>query len=144
MNKSNQILIVGGVLSVMIAILHIAVIIGGPAWYRFFGAGEAMALMAEQGSWIPGIVTFAVAGVFFVWGLYAFSGAGLIKHLPFLKLALVIISAIYLLRGLLFIPVLIMAPELVDSFLLLSSLISLSIGFAYAIGTKNMWSLRVS
>ncbi len=103
-----------------------------------------MALMAEQGSWIPGIVTFAVAVVFFVWGLYAFSGAGLIRHLPFLKLVLVIISVIYLLRGLLFIPPLIMAPELVDSFLLLTSLASLAIGLAYAIGTKKMWSLKVS
>ena len=143
MKKQTKILIVGGIFSVMIAILHLVIIIGGPDWYRFLRAGP-LASMAEQGSWIPGIVTFGVAVVFFVWGLYAFSGAGLIKHLPFLKWALVIISAIYLLRGLLLIPPLIMAPKFVDSFLVWTSLISLMIGLAYAIGTKHLWSLRVS
>ena len=143
MNNSNKILTVGGILSVMIAILHIATIIGGPAWYRFLRAGP-LASMAEQGSWIPAIITSGIAVVFFVWGLYAFSGAGLIKHLPWLKFSLFIISAIYILRGLLFIPPLIMAPELVDSFLLWTSLASLTIGLAYAIGTKHVWSLRVS
>lgn len=33
-------LIAGGLLSAAAALLHIAVIVGGPDWYRFFGAGE--------------------------------------------------------------------------------------------------------
>ncbi len=140
MNKSNKVLIVSGVLSVMAAILHIAIIIGGSVWYRFFGAGEEMSTMAEQGSWIPGLMTFGISVVLFVWGIYAFSGAGLIKRLPFLKLALVIISVIYLLRGLGFIPALIIVPELVDGFLVWSSLVSLLLGLAYAAGTKQVWS----
>ena len=32
------------VVAVLIAaLLHVACIVGGPAWYRFFGAGERMA-----------------------------------------------------------------------------------------------------
>ena len=45
----NPILFTGGVLSAAASLLHLAVIAGGPAWYRFFGAGEGMAQMAERG-----------------------------------------------------------------------------------------------
>jgi len=37
-----------GTLSFIASALHIAIIIGGPSWYRFFGAGESMASMAER------------------------------------------------------------------------------------------------
>jgi len=40
MKNVNISLILGGVLSILVALLHIAIIIGGPAWYLFFGAGE--------------------------------------------------------------------------------------------------------
>ena len=32
------------------ALLHLACIIGGPAWYRFLGAGERMARLGATGS----------------------------------------------------------------------------------------------
>ena len=69
-------LVLGGSLSALAAILHIAVIAGGPAWYRFFGAGEGMATAAERGSPTPALVTLAIAAILMVWALYAFSGAG--------------------------------------------------------------------
>lgn len=123
------------------ALLHVGVIIGGPGWYRFFGAGEELAVMAEQGSWYPAVLTFGIALVLFIWGLYAFLGAGLLRHrLPFLKASLVIISAIYLLRGLVLLPAYLVKPELVDTFLIWSSLICLVYGAAYAIGTRQMWT----
>ncbi|MBT3315029.1 MAG: hypothetical protein HN390_10495 [Anaerolineae bacterium] len=140
MSKSGKTLVFGGILSMLVVLLHIAIIIGGADWYRFFGAGEEMARMAEAGSWLPGIVTFGIAIVFFIWGLYAFSGAEQIKPLPFLRLGLALISGIYLLRGLAIIPALIFAPKLVDTFVFWSSLVSLIIGLAYAIGAKERWA----
>ena len=47
--QANPWLITGGVLSALAALLHIGVIAGGPDWYRFFGAGEGMAILAETG-----------------------------------------------------------------------------------------------
>jgi hypothetical protein len=41
--KPNFWLVGGGILSAIAALLHAAVIAGGPDWYRFFGAGEEMA-----------------------------------------------------------------------------------------------------
>ena len=139
MKKTNKPLLFAGVLSGVAALLHIAIIIGGPRWYRFFGAGEELASMAEKGSWYPAILTFGIAVVLFIWALYAFSGAGLIRRFPFLKVGLIVISVIYLIRGLAFIPAYIVKPEIVDEFLIWSSLISLVYGFFYAIGTKQAW-----
>ena len=38
-------LIAGAVLSGIAGLLHLAIILGGAPWYRFFGAGERMALV---------------------------------------------------------------------------------------------------
>lgn len=135
----NPALIVGGVLSAAASVLHLAVIVGGPAWYRFFGAGEGMARMAEQGSWTPVVITLGIAGVLAVWAAYAFSGAGLIPRLPLLRTALVLISAVYLLRGLVLIPAFALNPGGVTPFVLWSSLIVLVYGLAYANGTWTAW-----
>jgi len=122
------------------ALLHVMVIFGGPDWYRFFGAGEHMAQMAEQGLWQPVLVTLFITTVLVIWGLYAFSAAGLIRRLPLLKTALVIISCIYLLRGLAAIPIMVIKPEVVDSFLIWSSLICFVYGMFYALGSWQQWS----
>ena len=140
MKKANKFLLFAGVLSGVAALLHIAIIIGGPQWYRFFGAGEELALMAENGSWYPAVITFGIAVVLLIWALYAFSGAGLIRRLPFLKAGLVVISTIYLIRGIVFILAYFVKPEIVDEFLVWSSVICLVYGFSYAIGTKQIWT----
>ena len=135
----NPALIIGGLLSVAASLLHIAVIVGGPDWYRFFGAGEQMARMAEQGSITPTLITLGIAGVLAVWSAYAFSGAGLLPRLPLLRTGLVVISAIYLLRGLALIPILVVTGGEVPPFDLWSSLIVLVYGLAYAVGTWTAW-----
>lgn len=139
----NSWLFVAGILSAAASLLHFATIIGGPDWYRFFGAGEEMARAAERGSAMPGMVTAAIASLLAVWALYAFSGAGLIRRLPLLRTALVLITGVYLVRGLALFPLLALKPELVDTFAVVSSVIVLCYGVAYAVGTWLAWpSLR--
>jgi len=137
--SANPMLIAGGVLSAAASILHLAVIVGGPAWYRFFGAGEGMARMAERGSLTPTLITLGIASVLAVWSAYAFSGAGLIPRLPLIRTALVLISAVYLLRGLVLIPAFVVNPGGVTPFVLWSSIIVLIYGIAYAVGTWKAW-----
>ena len=138
--ERNKLLLLGGILSCIAAVLHLAIIVGGPAWLRFFGAGEELATMAENGSWIPACVTLAITLILFVWALYAFSGAGFIRRLPLLKTVLVAISSIYLIRGLAFIPAYFVMPEVVDQFLVWTSIISTLYGCSYALGTKQAWA----
>ncbi|WP_246263494.1 hypothetical protein [Parasphingopyxis algicola] len=134
-------LTIGGSLSAIAALLHLAVIVGGPAWYRFFGAGEQMAGMAEQGLAYPALITFAIAAISAIWAAYAFSGAGLLPRLPLLRTALVMITAIYLLRGLAFIPAMAASGTPITPFAVWSSLIVLVYGIAYALGTWQRWPL---
>lgn len=139
MPSLNPWLLTGGGLSALASLLHLGCIIGGPAWYRFFGAGEPMARAAERGSPVPALVTLGIAVILAIWAAYAFSGAGLIRRLPLLRTGLVVISAIYLLRGLALIPALIINGASVQPFVLWSSLIVLVYGLAYAIGTWTAW-----
>lgn len=136
--RGNSWLVVGGCLSLLASLLHIAVIAGGPDWYRFFGAGEGMARMAERGLWQPAVMTIGIATVLAIWALYAFAGAGRFPRLPLMRTALVLISGIYLARGLLIIPILIEPPAR-TAFNIWSSLIVLVYGLVYAVGTKLAW-----
>jgi hypothetical protein len=135
----NKWLIAGGCLSALAALLHLAVIVGGPDWYRFFGAGEEMARAAERGSIRPALITIAIASLLLVWAAYAWSGAGLLRRLPLLRTALVLICAIYLLRAVSPVPILLMGLEPFTPFILWSSLIVLVYGLAHAIGTWQAW-----
>lgn len=143
MSGSNQ-LLVAAMLSFTAALLHVGVIFGGPDWYRFFGAGEAMAKLAESGSRYPAVVTTGIALILSVWGLYALSGAGLIARLPLLKTGLCLITVIYLVRGLagLIAPFLSTHPAISQnstSFWIVSSLICTAFGVVHLLGLMNSW-----
>ena len=138
-------LIVAGALSLLAAVLHLAVIIGGPSWYRFFGAGEAMALMAEKGYLKPMFITFGVSAVLMLWCVYAWSGAGLLPEMPLLKLGLSAITAIYLVRGVggLIAPFVSNHPQIKQNsttFWLWSSAICLVIGVFHLMGLMAIWT----
>lgn len=140
MNAAKPWLIAGGTLSLIAALLHLAVIVGGPGWYRFFGAGEEMARAAERGSLSPALITLAIAAVLGVWAAYAFAAAGLIGRLPLMRIALVAISAIYLVRGLFILnPAAFNRPDLGLGFMFWSSLIVLVFGIVHAVGTYLAW-----
>lgn len=138
-NPGSTWLLIGGGLSVVAALLHIACIFGGPDWYRFFGAGEGMARAAARGDWTPTLITLAIGAVLLIWAAYAFSGAGALPRLPLLRTGLVTITAIYLLRGLVFVPLHLWRPQHSDAFAIWSSAIVLLYGTVYAIGTVKAW-----
>ena len=138
-NPGSTWLIVGGWLSVLAALLHIACIFGGPDWYRFFGAGEGMARAAARGDLRPTLITLAIATVLLVWAAYAFSGAGSLPRLPLLRTGLILITTIYLLRALLFVTLHFWRPQHSDSFAIWSSLIVLAYGAVYAVGIFKAW-----
>jgi hypothetical protein len=99
-----------------------------------------MARMAEQGLWYPIIVTSGIVLILFTWSLYALSGAGVIKRLPLSRLALITITAIFLLRGVSFVGLMPVFPENSLTFWLVSSAICLLIGGLFAVGTYQQWS----
>lgn len=139
-------LLAGGMATGGAALLHVAIILGGPEWYRFFGAGEQMARHAARGAPHPALIAAGIAIVLGVWMLYALSGGGVIRRLPLLRTALVLIAAVYLGRGVLGIPIVLLADDPYANelkgrmtFMVVSSAICLVLGACYAIGAAHAW-----
>jgi hypothetical protein len=132
-------LILGAVLSGIAALLHIGVIFGGPAWYRFFGAGERMASGAAAGHWYPPIVTLLIACMLAVWAAYALSGAGVLQPLPLLAFVLPAITAVYLLRGLVVVALFVFDRRRLSAFWVWSSLVCLVYGLVHLLGLVQVW-----
>jgi hypothetical protein len=139
-SNNNKFLLAAALFCTVAALAHAGCIVFGGDWYRFFGAGEPMARMAEQGLWYPIIVTSGIVLILFTWSLYALSGAGVIKRLPLSRLALITITAIFLLRGVSFVGLMPVFPENSLTFWLVSSAICLLIGGLFAVGTYQQWS----
>lgn len=133
-----------GSMSLAAAILHLACIFGGPAWYRFMGAGEGMARLAEMGSPRPALITFAIASVLTAWGAYAFSGAGILPRLPLLRPVLVAICAIYALRAASLPLMLTHMTDRSSTFLYWSSLIVLIFAIVHAVAIGLNWHRMAS
>jgi hypothetical protein len=118
---ANRYLLGGAALSAIAALVHLACIVFGPSWYRFFGAGERMARLSAAGRIGP--------------------AAGVIPRLPLIRTALCAITGVYLLRGLSGFMLAVAAPgERSVAFWCWSSLICLAIGALYFFGTRQAWS----
>jgi len=139
-----DLLIIAGSFSFLAAALHIGIVIVGPSWYRFFGAGDSMALMAEKKLFKPTVITLGIASILIIWGAYAWSGAGVLTSMPYIKLALSAITAIYLIRGLggLVAPFITDNPKIKKNsiaFWVWSSAICLVIGVVHLMGIIEIW-----
>ncbi|NQY89581.1 MAG: hypothetical protein HRT51_17910 [Colwellia sp.] len=139
----NSYLLIAGTLSALAALLHIGCIYFGASWYRFFGAGEKLSRLAEQGSLQPTIITSGMVIVLLIWSLYAFSAAGLIIKLPLMRLALIVITSVYFLRAIVGFS---LAANPVSTplgnsseFWFWSSAICLSFAVVHLIGIKQQW-----
>jgi hypothetical protein len=92
------------------------------------------------------LVSFLVAGFMGISGFYALSGAGNIRTLPWLKQVLLIISGIFIMRGLLIIPELLVVMGVVQSSIpvaprfVVFSIGSLLVGFLFITGTIGGWN----
>ncbi|SFP63439.1 hypothetical protein SAMN05216567_107365 [Variovorax sp. OK605] len=132
-------MIIGAALSAVAALLHLCIIFGGPAWYRFFGAGERMASGAAAGHLYPPIVTLLIACVLGVWAAYALSGAGVLQPLPLLAWVLPAITAVYLLRGLVALALFVFERRRLTAFWVWSSVICLGFGAVHLVGLVQVW-----
>ena len=140
MNVPNPLLIAAAFLSGIAALLHVGILLFGPSWYRFFGAGKRMVNLAETGSWIPTFVTLCIIAVLSTWALYAVAAAGGVIDLPLQKLAPIIITAIYLLRGVAVLPALALLHKKITPFWLWSSAICTLYGVVHLAGLLQRWS----
>jgi hypothetical protein len=110
-----------------------------PAAAAYFQAPPSLLEHRTQLLWMGG----GAALVLVVFGLYALSAAGSILRLPLLRLGLVGISALFLLRGLFIIFTVLEILGILEGEILLqgvlSHLVFLAAGLAFAVGTLTNW-----
>jgi hypothetical protein len=140
MKHSNYLLILAGLLSFGAAIFQIAIGIV-PEWSAYCGAGEAL---VSNRSLLLG-ASLVVALLAAVAGLYALSGAGLIRRLPLLRTGLLMVGILCTLRGIAFVLLLLtvlgMTPSqgVIPSTAWQSSFVFLLIGLSYLFGLAYAW-----
>lgn len=134
LSVGSQSLVLGGALTVLAAVAHLACIALGPPAYRAMGAGERMVRAVEAGRAQPTLVTAGIAAVLLLWAAYAFSGAGIILALPLTGLALPAISLVFLVRAFAFPLLRPVFPGNSTRFWWVSSGICLLLGLLYAVG----------
>lgn len=139
LDMANPWLIAAAALCIIGAVLHIAIIFGGPEWYRSFGAGEAMARAAARGSPMPAVITMGIATVLLAWAAFALSAAGSLPRLPLLPWVLLAIIAVLSMRGLLIFAPGFWRSDLTAAFKFWSSAYVLAMALCFAIGTAQRW-----
>ena len=136
-------LLIVGVIACAGSALHIAILFGGPEWYAFFGAPNGLVEMARSGNPRAPISCMVIAAFLAVLAAYAFSGSGVIRRLPLLRFGLTSIATVLILRGVLFIPLIVWCPGAlsgicdcpsVDTFIIVTSALCLTMGVGYALG----------
>ncbi|WP_341520130.1 hypothetical protein AABC73_16700 [Pseudomonas sp. G.S.17] len=137
-DEYNLALIISAAFSAGAAVLHVGVVIAGPAGYRLAGAGKRFIRAAEAGRAFPAIITTGIALVLMVWAAYALSGAAVIRPLPLLRPALSVITVIYLLRGFAG-PLLLKDTGRTRRFIWISSAICIVFGITHLVGLVQTW-----
>lgn len=132
----NYALLAGGYFSLAFAVLQVTGIWWSPSAIRYWGGPSELSVQKPLMYVLLCLVLGAIVAVF---GLYALSGAGQIRRLPLLRTGLITVTAIYLLRGLPFVPqvpVVLKHPHLLR--FLVFSLISLCVGGIHLVGVVHL------
>lgn len=136
-SPGRVLLLVAASVSFFVAVFHVVIVLIGPSAYAFFG-GERLARLALSGSSSPALQTLSLAVIHALFGVYGLSGAGAIRRLPLLTVALFAIGGMYAFRGLSAIEQglqILQDPDSLPFRVLFYSLVSLATGCAYIAGT---------
>lgn len=95
--------------------------------------------MSAAGHWYPPLAAFVTGMVLSVWSIYALSGAGLLPPLPYLRLVLAGITAVYLFRAVAFPLLKPVFPGNSAAFWFTTSAICFAIGVAHLVGLIQVW-----
>ena len=128
-------LAVAGTISLAIGFLQFAMYFGGPEMYRWCGTPEPLVAFRVSRPVAALFVEVLLAAIFATFAAYAYSGAEIIRPLPWLAEGLVVTTVIYLLRGAFVIPQLIWRPAYGNTRDVLYSCIALAVGLAYGFPT---------
>lgn len=138
-----KLLKLGGYINILIAIAHIVCLYNAEYFFEATGVGENMRRNAEIHPLLPYAMTIFVTIAFAIFGLYGLSGAGKIRQLPFLKIGVYTVAAIYLFRGAIGSIINIGFETSFQWHHLLFSFCALAIGLLYLLGGLQRWNDKI-
>lgn len=138
--EHHAFLFLGALGSATAALLHLGCIAFGAPWYRFAGAGERLARLAEAGSGAPTRITSGLVLILSIWTYCALAGAGLVRQPPLLRYLLSGITLIYFARAFAVFVLMKMMPGRSLQFWWWSSAICMTLGMLHLAGTVQSWA----
>ena len=136
-------LVVAGIIATSTAVAHLSCIYLGPQCYSIQMAPQVVIESAQAGTLLAPLGTIVVATIFLLFAAYAFSAAGLVRKLPFLKVVVNVIGILCIVRGILPLQLWLRHPEKVSQIVLNVGLAWLAVGLCFSIGYKVVRSGRV-
>ncbi|MFT4926060.1 MAG: hypothetical protein ACI8WB_002158 [Phenylobacterium sp.] len=124
------------------AIAHMSCIFLGPECYAAQMAPPQIIESAKNGTYLAPIGTVLVSAIFIVFGLYALSGAGIIRQLPFLKVMSYTIATLCIIRGILPLQLWLRHPDKVNDVVFYTGIIWLVTGLLFLFGHRMCGSRR--
>jgi hypothetical protein len=138
----SKLLLTGALIAFCTAIWHLLCIVGGPAWFEFARAPKEIIDSARQGTWLAPIAAIFIAALMFTCSFYALSATKLIRKIPLLKTALIVITSLCLIRGAIVIPYIIEFGF--DMWEFISAIVWFYVGLCYLIGTIEILKSNVT
>jgi hypothetical protein len=118
------------------ALIHLAAIPAGPAWYACFGAPPDVVASARAGTWPAPVGAFVIALLMATCAWYACAALGAVRRPPLLRTGLAVMAAICLVRALLLPPLAVTHPELRNMFQVVAALLWGLAGVGFALGLR--------
>jgi hypothetical protein len=136
--KASIGLLIAASIALITAVAHLSCIFLGAKCYEAQMAPAQIIQSSIEGTLLAPIGTLFISLLFFTCTLFALSGAGYIRKLPLLKTALISISVLCIVRGIITIPLSFIFPEMVTSFSIIAGCIWFFVGGLYFYGYVNL------
>ncbi|MCL1077593.1 hypothetical protein D5R81_11720 [Parashewanella spongiae] len=138
MNYGKPLLFFVAFLAFGVVIAHMSCIYLGEQCYSAQMAPQILIESAKAGTLVAPVATIIVSFMFFIVGLYALSSARVITNLPFLNAAVITISVLCIIRGILPLQLWLRKPELMPLDGLIVGIIWLVSGVIFFAGHRKV------
>ena len=126
------------------AVAHLSCIFLGSECYAAQMAPPQIIESAKNGTYLAPIGTVFASTLFVVLGLYALSGAGIIRKLPLLKYAIYSVATLCIIRGVLPLQLWLRHPDKVNDIIFYTGIVWLVTGLLFLFGYRLCDSQRIT
>lgn len=126
------------------AVAHLSCIFLGYECYAAQMAPPQIIESAKNGTYLAPIGTVFASALFVVLGLYALSGAGIIRKLPLLKYAVYAVATLCIIRGFLPLQLWLRHPDKVNDIVFYTGIVWLVTGLLFLFGYRMCNSKRIN